>query len=221
MRNIVVDGVIMELYVTLGGSGESVLEVKRSEFLGYAAHITSEQEARAFVDAIRKKHADARHNVYAYCVKENNIIRYSDDGEPQGTAGLPVLDILRKGGITDAVIVVTRYFGGTLLGTGGLVHAYSAAAKAAVEDAGLVTLVPYEEYRLTVSYPLYQRIPLLFKGYPIIVDSTEFEAEVVISVAIKSGYFAPLADALREASGGKVTIERLGERMDKEDILLP
>jgi len=208
----------MELYVTLGKSGESILEVKRSEFLGYASHITSEKEARAFVDTIRKKHADARHNVYAYCVKENNIIRYSDDGEPQGTAGLPVLDILRKGGITDAVIVVTRYFGGTLLGTGGLVHAYSAAAKAAVEDAGLVTLVPYEEYRLTVSYPLYQRIPLLFKGYPVIVDSTEFEAEVVIRMAIKVGFFADLANSLREASGGKVVIEAIGERMDKEDL---
>ena len=220
MRYIVACGVDMELYVTLGKNGESILEVKRSEFLGYAAHITSEPEARAFVDAIRKKHADARHNVYAYCVKENNIIRYSDDGEPQGTAGLPVLDILRKGGITDAVIVVTRYFGGTLLGTGGLVHAYSAAAKAAVEDAGLITLVPYEEYRLTVSYPLYQRIPLLFKGYPVIVDATEFEADVVITMAIKAGHFEKLSEALREASGGKVKVEYLGERMDREDLPL-
>lgn len=210
----------MELYVTLGKEGESSLEVKRSEFLGYAKHIASETEARAFVDAIRKKHADARHNVYAYCVKENNIIRYSDDGEPQGTAGLPVLDILRKGGITDAVIVVTRYFGGILLGTGGLVHAYSGAAKAAVEDAGLVTLVPYEEYRLTVSYPLYQRIPLLFKGYPVIVDATEFEADVVIRMAIKKGFFDALSASLCEASGGKVVIEKLGERMDKENLPL-
>ncbi len=218
MRCIVVDGAFMELYVTLGKAGESAIEVKRSEFLGYATHITNETEARAFVDAVRKKHADARHNVYAYCVKENNIIRYSDDGEPQGTAGLPVLDILRKGGITDAVIVVTRYFGGTLLGTGGLVHAYSAAAKAAVEDAGLITLVPYEEYRLTVSYPLYQRIPLLFKEYPVIVDSTEFEANVVIHMAIKAGYFDNLATSLCEASGGKIVIERLGERMDKENL---
>ena len=182
----------MELYVTLGKEGESILEVKRSEFLGYAAHVTSESEARGFVDKIRKKHADARHNVYAYVLAENHTVRYSDDGEPQGTAGLPVLDILRKGGITDAVIVVTRYFGGTLLGTGGLVHAYSAAAKAAVEDAGCITLVPYEEYRLSLSYPLYQKIPMLFKDYPIIIDSTDFEAEVVIRMAIKNGYFEKL-----------------------------
>ncbi|MBR2986792.1 MAG: YigZ family protein [Clostridia bacterium] len=208
----------MELYVTLGKDGESYLEVKRSEFLGYASHVTTEKDARAFVDKIRKKHADARHNVYAYILSENNIIRYSDDGEPQGTAGLPVLDILRKGGITDAVIVVTRYFGGTLLGTGGLVHAYSSAAKEAVEDAGKITLVPYEEYRLTVSYPFFQKIPILFKGYPIIIDSTEFEAEVVITLAIKSGHFDRLATALKDASSGKAKIEKLGTRMDAESL---
>lgn len=208
----------MELYVTLGKEGESYLEVKRSEFLGYACHVTTEKDARAFVDKIRKKHADARHNVYAYVLSENNIIRYSDDGEPQGTAGLPVLDILRKGGITDAVIVVTRYFGGTLLGTGGLVHAYSGAAKEAVEDAGCITLVPYDEYRLTVSYPLYQKLPILFKGYPIIIDNTEFEAEVIVTLAIKSGHFDPLAASLKEASAGKVGIERIGTRMDAEKL---
>ncbi len=210
----------MELYVTLGKEGESILEVKRSEFLGYAKHVTSEREARAFVDAIRKKHADARHNVYAYVIAENNIVRYSDDGEPQGTAGMPVLDILRKGGITDAVIVVTRYFGGTLLGTGGLVHAYSDTAKAAVEDAGLITLVPYDVFRLTVSYPLYQRLPVLLKGLPIITDSTEFEAEVTVSLAIKAGYADKMLTVIQEASAGKAVVENLGVRMDKEDLPL-
>ena len=210
----------MELYVTLGKEGESILEVKRSEFLGYAKHVTSEAEARAFVDAIRKKHADARHNVYAYVIAENNIVRYSDDGEPQGTAGMPVLDILRKGGITDAVIVVTRYFGGTLLGTGGLVHAYSDTAKAAVEDAGLITLVPYDVFRLTVSYPLYQRLPVLLKGLPIITDSTEFEAEVTVSLAIKAGYADKMLNVIQEASAGKAAVENLGVRMDKEDLPL-
>ena len=210
----------MELYVTLGKEGESILEVKRSEFLGYANHVTSEAQARAFVDAIRKKHADARHNVYAYVIAENNIVRYSDDGEPQGTAGMPVLDILRKGGITDAVIVVTRYFGGTLLGTGGLVHAYSDTAKAAVEDAGLITLVPYDVFRLTVSYPLYQRLPVLLKGLPIITDSTEFEAEVTVSLAIKAGYADKMLTVIQEASAGKAVVENLGVRMDKEDLPL-
>ena len=208
----------MDVYVTLGKDGVASLEVKKSEFIGYAAHVTTEADARAFVDKIRKKHADARHNVYAYCLSENNIMRYSDDGEPQGTAGLPVLDILRKGGITDAVIVVTRYFGGILLGTGGLVHAYSAAAKAAVEDAGRASFVNYDEYSLTMSYPLYQKVPNLFKNYPLIVDATDFGGEVEIQIAIKEGYFAKLEEAINEVGAGKVRIQHKGARLDVEEL---
>ena len=208
----------MDVYVTLGKDGVASLEVKKSEFIGYAAHVTTEADARAFVDKIRKKHADARHNVYAYCLSENNIMRYSDDGEPQGTAGLPVLDILRKGGITDAVIVVTRYFGGILLGTGGLVHAYSAAAKAAVEDAGRASFVNYDEYSLTMSYPLYQKVPNLFKNYPLIVDATDFGGEVEIQIAIKEGYFAKLEEAINEVGAGKVRIQHKGVRLDVEEL---
>lgn len=208
----------MDAYVTLGKDGSATLEVKRSEFIGYASHVTTEEEARAFIDKIRKKHADARHNVYAYCLSENNILRYSDDGEPQGTAGLPVLDILRKGGITDAVIVVTRYFGGILLGTGGLVHAYSAAAKAAVEDAGRASFVTYEEYSLTMSYPLYQKVPHLFKNFPIIVDATDFGGEVEVRFAIKEGYFDKLEPLLNEVGAGKIRIVKLGTRLDAESL---
>lgn len=204
--------------MTLGKEGVASLEVKKSEFIGYAAHVTTESEARAFIDKIRKKHADARHNVYAYCLKENNILRYSDDGEPQGTAGLPVLDILRKGGITDAVIVVTRYFGGILLGTGGLVHAYAAAAKAAVEDAGKATFVYYEEYSLVMSYPLYQKMPNLLKNFPIIVDDTLFGGEVEIRLAIKEGFFEKLAPLLGDVGAGKIRITRLGVRLDAETL---
>ena len=208
----------MDVYVTLGKDGQATFEMKKSEFIGYAAHVTSEEDARAFVDKIRKKHADARHNVYAYLLSENNIMRYSDDGEPQGTAGLPVLDILRKGGITDAVIVVTRYFGGILLGTGGLVRAYSAAAKAAVEDAGRASFVNYEEYSLTMSYPLYQRVPNLFKNYPLIVDRTEFGGEVEIHIAIKEGFFTKLEEALNEMGAGKIRIVQKGVRLDVEEL---
>ena len=208
----------MEVYVTLAKDGCATVVEKRSEFIGYCSHVKTEADARAFVDKIRKKHADARHNVYAYVLSENNILRYSDDGEPQGTAGLPVLDILRKGGITDAVIVVTRYFGGILLGTGGLVHAYSATAKAAVEDAGKARFVNYEEYLLTMSYSLYQRVPNLFKNFPIIVDATEFGAQVDICIAIKEGYFDKLLPLLNEVGAGSIVIEKLGERLDAESV---
>lgn len=208
----------MDVYVTLGKEGQATFEMKKSEFIGYAAHVTTEEDARGFVDRIRKKHADARHNVYAYLLSDNNIMRYSDDGEPQGTAGLPVLDILRKGGITDAVIVVTRYFGGILLGTGGLVRAYSAAAKAAVEDAGRASFVNYEEYSLTMSYPLYQRVPNLFKNYPLLVDGTDFGGEVEIHIAIKEGYFAKLEESLNEVGAGKIRIVKKGTRLDAEEL---
>ena len=127
-------------YVTIGKEGSATLVEKKSEFIGYAAHVENESEALDFIAKIKHRHSDARHNVYAYVLKKNNIMRYSDDGEPQGTAGMPVLDVIRKTGFTDAVIVVTRYFGGILLGTGGLVRAYSASAKLAVEDAGILDL---------------------------------------------------------------------------------
>ena len=110
-----------KLYVTLGGEGTATIEEKRSEFIGYAAHVQDETEAQSFVRRIKAKHHDARHNVYAY-VLGDTVQRYSDDGEPQGTAGIPVLDVIRKSGVTDACIVVTRYFGGILLGAGGLVR---------------------------------------------------------------------------------------------------
>ncbi len=207
----------MEPYVTLQREASASLEVKKSEFIGYAAHVTTEEEARAFIGKIRKKHADARHNVYAYLLSENNLMRYSDDGEPQGTAGLPVLDILRKGGLTDAVIVVTRYFGGVLLGTGGLVRAYSEAAKMAVTAAGRAAFVPYAECLLTMSYSFYPKLSPLLKGLPVLVDSTEFEAEVKVRLAVREEAFSRLEELLAEAGAGSVALHRLGVRMDRAE----
>lgn len=115
-------------YTTLAGYGEDEFVEKRSRFIGYAAPVSTEAEAVAFVNSIRERHREATHNVYAYILREGQIKRYSDDGEPQGTAGIPVLDVLQKAGIVDAVVVVTRYFGGTLLGAGGLVRAYTEGA---------------------------------------------------------------------------------------------
>ena len=137
-----------DTYVTLEHDGYASFCEKRSEFIGYARPCRTEAEALAFLAEIRKKHADAKHNVYAYQVRENNTARFSDDGEPQGTAGMPVLDIIRKTGFTDACIVVTRYFGGILLGTGGLVRAYSQAAKLAAENAHIITYERFIVYEL-------------------------------------------------------------------------
>ena len=126
----------MNTYKTVRGFAFDELVEKRSRFIGYCKPVKTQDEAIAFINEIKSKHWDARHNVYAYVIRDEGISRYSDDNEPQGTAGIPVLDSIRKRGITDCVVVVTRYFGGVLLGAGGLVRAYSAAAKLGIDAAG-------------------------------------------------------------------------------------
>ncbi len=125
-------------YKTVKDCANAEIIEKRSRFIAYVRPVDTEDGALEYLNHIKQKHRDARHNVYAYIIRENNTMRYSDDGEPGGTAGMPVLDMIKKEGLCDIIIVVTRYFGGVLLGTGGLVHAYSAAAKAGINAAGIV-----------------------------------------------------------------------------------
>ena len=127
-------------YLTISEAAKASFIEKRSEFIGYIAPVSTNDEAVKFIESIRAQHRKARHNVYAYILRQDNISRYSDDGEPQGTAGMPVLDVLKKKGLTDVCIVVTRYFGGIKLGTGGLVRAYTSSAKLAVEAAGVCSV---------------------------------------------------------------------------------
>ena len=127
-----------KLYITIKGRAEARFEEKKSVFIGYVCHVESEEEALAFVKEIKEKHKDATHNCYGYVMKGGILCRYSDDGEPQGTAGKPILDMLVKSGVDDVCVVVTRYFGGTLLGTGGLVRAYTSAALGALENAEII-----------------------------------------------------------------------------------
>lgn len=202
-------------YVTLGGEGTAVFEEKRSEFIGYAVRVASEADAQAFVKRIKAKHHDARHNVFAY-VCGDSVQRYSDDGEPQGTAGIPVLDVIRKSGITDACIVVTRYFGGILLGAGGLVRAYTAAAKAAVDDAGVVTYEQYVELRVVLSYADYRKLLAKLPAFGTITDATDFASEVTLDIAMKKTEEARFRDAVRELFAGRVSVENRGERHDKQ-----
>lgn len=125
---------------------------KKSRFIGYVKPVVTEEEAIDFVNAVRAKHRDATHNCYAYIVRDNNIMRYSDDGEPAGTAGMPILDVLRKEELTDVAVVVTRYFGGTLLGTGGLVRAYTKGAQAGLDAAGRVEKLFCNIYSVKCDY---------------------------------------------------------------------
>ena len=130
----------MTEYYIPAGPGEAEFVEKRSRFIGHALPVTTEEEALAFIAEMKSKYWDASHNVYAYIVREGGIMRYSDDGEPQGTAGIPCLDVLLKEGVTDLCVVATRYFGGILLGGGGLVRAYSHTAKIALDAGQVVTM---------------------------------------------------------------------------------
>ena len=143
----------MKTYKTLHSFGSDEYIVEKSTFIGYAKPIKSEEEAVEFINEIKKKHKDATHNVWAYTVGETmNIQRYSDDGEPQGTAGIPTLEVIKKEDLRDVVVVVTRYFGGIKLGAGGLVRAYTKGAKVGIEAAQIIEKVKYKEVGITIDY---------------------------------------------------------------------
>ncbi len=207
------DGAI-ELSTTLGKEASAEFEEKKSVFIGHAKPVRTEEEALAFVKEKKKEYADARHNVWAYRLRGDVTVRCSDDGEPQGSAGIPVLDALRKNGVSDAVLVVTRYFGGILLGAGGLVRAYSHAAKLAIDAAGIVTYEKYAELRLTCSYSDYQRYLAELPKFGAIVDDTEFSDRVVLCFSVKAQLEADVMLRVREMSGGTDLPERIGERFD-------
>lgn len=203
-------------YVTLRHEASAEFEEKRSVFIGYAKPVKTEAEAMEFVKKIRGKHGDARHNVFAYTLGGGVTARYSDDGEPQGTAGIPVLDVLRKSGVDDACIVVTRYFGGILLGAGGLVRAYSAAAKMALDAAEIATFEPYTEFSLTCTYPEYQKISAELPRFSAIIDDTDYADNVTVKFAIKSDNNQQLTDRICEMTAGKSIPQIIGERFDSQ-----
>ena len=203
-----------ELYITLEKEASASFVEKKSEFIGYACPCKTEHEALDFIAKIRKKHADAKHNVYAYQIKENNIARFTDDGEPQGTAGMPVLDIIKKTGFTDACIVVTRYFGGILLGTGGLVRAYSHAAKLAAEAAHVITYERFITCEVICDYTDYDKIRASYQGIGLMTDGVDFAADVTQRLAVRAPEYEDFCASLVELTNGAVLIETTGDRFD-------
>ena len=203
-----------KLYITIKGRAEARFEEKKSVFIGYACHVESEEEALSFVKEIKEKHKDATHNCYGYVMKGGILCRYSDDGEPQGTAGKPILDMLVKSGVDDVCVVVTRYFGGTLLGTGGLVHAYSLGAKMAVEAAGIVQFENYVVFKVTASYSDYQKISFELEKCDAIVDSTDYADNVTVQFAVKEANADLISKRITEISSGKNEAIRICERFD-------
>ncbi|GAA0242123.1 putative YigZ family protein [Clostridioides mangenotii] len=173
-------------YKTLHEYGMNEVEIERSRFIGYAKPVKSEEEAIEFVNEIKKKHKDATHNVWAYTVGENmNIQRYSDDGEPQGTAGIPSLEVIKKEDLRDVVVVVTRYFGGVKLGAGGLVRAYTKGAKIGLEAGKIIDKVLYQEVKIGIDYTLLGRVQNEIMNLGFYIKDIVYEDNVNILVYSK------------------------------------
>ncbi len=172
-------------YKTVKTSSSTLMTEKKSKFISTVYPVSSEQEAIEKLNAVKKKYPDATHNVYAYVIDENNIFRYSDDGEPSGTAGMPVLDTIRKEGVVDVLVVVTRYFGGTLLGTGGLVHAYGASAKSGLYAAGIVTRTLCNAVYIKTDYQMIGKINHAAEKSPYILSDTVYDDKVTFILLCK------------------------------------
>lgn len=201
---------------TLEREAVAQFEEKKSVFIGHAKPVESEEEAQEFLRKVRAEHSDARHNVWAYRLRGDVILRCSDDGEPQGSAGVPVLDTIRKSGVSNAMVVVTRYFGGILLGAGGLVRAYSHAAKLAIDEAHVVTYEQYTEFTLECSYSVYQRYLAELPKFGALTDDTLFSDRVTLLFAVRSVLADAVREKIREMSGGCDTPQVRGTRFDCE-----
>ncbi len=198
-------------YKTIRTASSDEYIVKKSRFIGHIMPVKTQEEALDFIAKVCKKHWDATHNVYAYIIRDTGVKRYSDDGEPQGTAGIPVLDVLEKSGVTDCAVVVTRYFGGILLGAGGLVRAYSHSASIAVAAGGIVTRAMCARLKVTCDYYFYGKLSSLVPENGGIIEDTVFEDNVTLifrmPVEIVDSFNAKLVDV----SNGRYSVTKTEE----------
>lgn len=200
----------MTEYRTIAAAGEDEFVERRSRFIGRIRPVSTEEEAQAFIAAIKKECWDATHNVWAYVLRDGGIRRFSDDGEPQGTAGIPVLDVLLKQELTDCVVVVTRYFGGILLGAGGLVRAYSQGASMAVKAGGVSVMRPCVQGSVTCDYAQYGYVQPLVVATGGVVDDTVFADAVTLRFHLPQLCWDKLGKDLTERSAGTLTCKAEG-----------
>ncbi|MBP1743652.1 MAG: thymidylate synthase [Firmicutes bacterium] len=194
-------------YFTIKNEAVSEFEEKKSVFIGHALRVCEESEARDFVNRIRGEHKEARHNVYAYIIGENmGIQRYSDDGEPQGTAGVPVLDAIKKNGVTDVAVVVTRYFGGVLLGKGGLVRAYSKAASDAIKEGEIVERVKGAPLTIDIEYDALGKLQYMFEQNGWFIEDTVYTDKVKVMTYCEADKIQEVSGKVTEALSGRCTI---------------
>lgn len=200
----------MSEYYIPAGTGESEYVEKRSSFLGHVRPVETEEEAKAFVAEMKKKFYDARHNCWCYIIKDG-AVRYSDDGEPQGTAGIPMLEVLKREKIENVVCVVTRYFGGVLLGTGGLLRAYTKSAKDALDAAGVSVVRRWIEADIECSYSLLERIKTECEGFSGLVSDVEYGANVVLKTLLPEEKAEEFSIRLRDITAGSCKLDKTGE----------
>ena len=189
---------------------------KKSVFIAFSTSVENEEEALEIIKERKKKFADATHNVYAYIIGDGTISRYSDDAEPQGTAGMPVLNAIRMSGMTNACVVVTRYLGGILLGAGGLVRAYSTSASMALEAGGVAVYESFLELECDCNYSDYQKLLPIFASFEVKIDNSEFSSNVSLKFAISQEIFENFQAKINEAFAGRVELKVIGTRLDNK-----
>ena len=202
----------MTEYYIPTGHGEAELVEKRSRFIGQVWRVSSEEEARARIEETRKRYYDARHHCWCYRIREEGVERYSDDGEPQGTAGQPMLNVFQREGITDTVCVVTRYFGGILLGAGGLVRAYGKSAKDALDAAGVSVVRRWVAMEVPCTYAQFEEVRRSVLHHGGVEEQVDYGADVLLSVLIPEERAGQFAAHLLEASAGTIEVLQAGEQ---------
>lgn len=202
----------MTTYLVPAGYGQAELVEKKSKFISRVWPVPDEDAALARIKETKEKHWDATHNVYAYIIREGGIMRYSDDGEPGGTSGLPTLNVFRSEEISDVCCVVTRYFGGTLLGAGGLVRAYSASAKLALDKAGISRMANWKEIHVTCSYSQYERLRRLIEDQGAVVSQVDYGADVALGLLAREDRAEALLSSIADFSAGTAVSRITGER---------
>lgn len=193
--------------IVVKNGGEGIYEEKKSRFIAKVYSVSTEQEANEYIEAARKKYWDARHNCYAFIIGANSeVTRCSDDGEPSGTAGKPILEVISGTGVYNCLVIVTRYFGGTLLGTGGLVRAYTKACKDALEDSVLARVVSGEEYMVVVDYSFVGKIQRIAEDMNATITNTEYLEKVSFTIQIEAG--SSIEKKIIEGTNGKATVTK-------------
>ena len=202
----------MTTYLVPAGFGEAEFTEKHSHFIGRVWRTDTEEEALECIRQTREKHRDATHNVYAYIIRENNITRYSDDGEPSGSSGMPTLNVFTSEEIKNVCCVVTHYFGGTLLGTGGLVHAYSKAAKMALDTAGISQMAQWRSFIISSDYGFFDRAKRILEDFEAVIQNTDFGTDIAIEALVRQDRAEEFVAKLTDASSGKAGCEDVGSQ---------